>query len=146
MIVPVAQAITLATRARPGQPTVRTDEMVIEILDRVACGEALLNVCQDDHLCGYSTFNGWCRKDRELQAAIDLAYEYHARTMDDMADSILAGGIGSTGDFRRDEARVGHLRWRLGKLNARFRDKQQIDVVNHQVFVMPTDVIDGEGY
>ncbi|MET4593766.1 MULTISPECIES: terminase small subunit-like protein [unclassified Sphingomonas] len=143
---PVAEAIKVATRARPGQPTVRTPAVIEEILDRIACGEALHAICQDDHLPGYSTFNRWCREDRDLLGEVDIAYEFHARTMDDMADSILAGGPGSTGEFRRDEARVGHLRYRLGKLNRRFRDKSQVDVVSHQVFVLPNDAIEGEGY
>lgn len=142
---PVAEAIKLATRARPGQPTKRTPEVVEEILDRIACGEALHAICQDEHLPGYSTFNRWCREDAELLTEVDIAYEFHARTMDDMADSILAGGPGSTGEFRRDEARVGHLRYRLGKLNRRFREKQQIDVVQHQPVILDWNVIEGEG-
>jgi hypothetical protein len=142
---PVNDAIKLATRARPGQPTVRTPAVIEEILDRIACGEALHAVCQDDHLPGYSTFNRWCREDYELLFEVDIAYEFHARTMDDFADSILSGGPGSTGDFRRDEARVGHLRYRLGKLNRRFRDKVQMDIVQHQPVILDMGVIEGEG-
>ena len=125
----VAGEMKQATRARPGQPTKRTPEVVDEILDRIACGEALVNICQDDHLPGYSTFNRWQREDRDLLEQVDIAYEFHARTLDDIADNWLAGGPGSTGDFRRDEARVGHLRYRLGKLNRRrFGDRQQVDL------------------
>jgi hypothetical protein len=73
-------------------------------------------VCQDPALPGYSTFNRWCREDPALLEQVDLAYEFHARTMDDVADDILAGGVCSTGNFLRDKERVAHLRWRLGKL------------------------------
>lgn len=142
---PVAASIREATRGRPGQPTKRNDAVVEEILDRIANGEALINICQDDHLPGYSTFNRWCREDRALLEMVDVAYEFHARTMDDMADSILSGGIGSTGDFRRDEARVGHLRYRLGKLNRRFQDKQQIDIVQFKPVILDQGIIQGDG-
>lgn len=125
---PVAQAIKTSTRARPGQPTIRTREVVEEILDRISCGEALLNICQDAHLPGYSTFNRWQREDAELLRQVDIAYEFHARTMDDMTDGILSGEVGSTGDFRRDEARVAHLRWRLAKLNRRkFAERLEVN-------------------
>lgn len=141
---PVAESIRQATRGRPGQPTKRTCAVVDEILDRIACGEALINICQDDNLPGYSTFNRWCREDADLLAQVDVAYEFHARTMDDMADSILSGGVGSTGDFRRDEARVGHLRYRLGKLNRRFRDKVQHDVTVQDPFVFEGWMLPGQ--
>jgi hypothetical protein len=129
-----------ATRAKMGQPTVRTPEKVEEILDRIACGEALVNICQDPHLPGYSTFNRWQRDDPELLRQVDIAYEFHARTMDDLADGILAGGVGSTGDFKRDEARVAHLRYRLGKLNRRrFGDKVQVEHSIQPIFILPDD-------
>lgn len=147
MMPVVTNLIGKVTRARPGQPTKRTPEIVDEILDRIANGESLIAVCQDSHLPGYSTFNRWQREDPKLLELVDLAYEFHARTMDDIADDMLAGGPTSSGEFRRDEARVAHLRWRMGKLNRRrFGEKVQVDVVDHKVFVLPIDAIDGEGY
>ena len=143
----VNNVIRAVTRGRPGQPTKRSPELIELICLRIACGESLMQVCQDDDMPGYSTIQRWCMNDRALLDQIDGAYEFHARTMDDLADDILAGGPTSTGDFRRDEARVGHLRWRLGKLNRRrFGDKVQVDHVAHQVFVMPGDAIEGDGY
>ncbi|MBD8619738.1 hypothetical protein IFT67_12480 [Sphingomonas sp. CFBP 13728] len=142
----VGNAIAAATRAKPGQPTKRSPEIVDTILDRVACGESLMSVCQDPALPGYSTFNRWCREDPELLEQVDIAYEFHARTMDDIADDILAGGPTSTGDFYRDKERVAHLRWRLGKLNRRrYGDKVQMDVVTHQPVILDLGTIEGEG-
>lgn len=143
----VTNVIRAVTRARPGQPTLRSPELIQDIVERIACGESLMQVCQDDDMPGYSTIQRWCMNDRALLDRIDEAYEFHARTMDDLADDILAGGPTSTGNFRRDEARVAHLRWRLGKINRRrFGDKVQVDHVAHQVFVMPSDAIEGDGY
>lgn len=142
----VNNVIGQVTRARPGQPTKRTPEVVESILDRISCGESLLSVCQDPDLPGYSTFNRWCREDPELLEMVDIAYEFHARTMDDLADDILSGGPTSTGDFYRDKERVAHLRWRLGKLNRRrFGEKVQMDVVQHQPVILDIGVIEGDG-
>lgn len=146
MMSPVQEAIKEVTRARPGQPTTRTPEMVDTILDEIACGRSLLSICNQDDRPGYSTFRGWMRKDPELRELVHLAYEEHAETMDDLADDILAGGPTSTGDFYRDKERVAHLRWRLGKLNRRrFGEKVQMDVVQHQPVILDMGVIEGDG-
>lgn len=145
LMSPVQAQIEQATRSRPGQPTKRTPDLIETILDRIADGRSLLSICQADDMPGYSTFNRWCREDAALRAAVDVAYEFHARTLDDMADDILAGGIGSTGNLMRDKERAAHIRWRLGKLNRRFSDKVQMDVVQHQSVIIDWNTIEGEG-
>ena len=142
----VTNLIAEVTRPRPGQPTLRNTHLIEEVIDRIACGQSLVAVCQDPTMPGYSTIMRWCQQDRELLAAIDEAYEWHARTLDDIADDMLAGGPTSTGDFRRDEARVAHMRWRLGKINRRrYGDKVQMDVVTHQPVIIDWNTIEGEG-
>lgn len=133
-------------KARPGQPTKRTEAIVEEIVDRIADGESLIAICQDAHLPGYSTFNRWQRSDPELLEMVNIAYEFHARTLDDIADDMLAGGPTSCGDFRRDSERVAHLRWRLGKLNRRrFGEKMQVDVTQALPVILDLGIIEGEG-
>jgi hypothetical protein len=134
------------TKARPGQPTKRTDAIVDEIVTRISDGESLVAICQDAHLPGYSTFNCWQREDAALLELVDMAYQFHARTLDDIADDMLAGGPTSCGDYRRDVERVAHLRWRLGKLNRRrFQDRSQIDVLQVQPVILDLGTIEGEG-
>jgi len=145
MMSPVQAAIQQATRARPGQPTKRTPELIETILDQIACGRSLMSICAEDDMPGYSTVKGWMRVDPELRELVNFAYEEHADTMDDLADDILSGGIASTGDFYRDKERVAHLRWRLGKLNKKFRDKAQLDIVQHQPVILDLNTIEGEG-
>jgi len=143
----VTDLLAVATKARPGQPTKRTPELIEESVIGIACGKSLRSICQRDDMPGYSTVMTWQMNDPSLVEQFDLAYEFHARTLDDIAEDILAGGPSSTGDFRRDEARVAHLRYRLGKLNRRrFGEKVQVDHIAHQVFVLPGDAIEGEGY
>jgi hypothetical protein len=145
MMSPVQAQIEQATRGRPGQPTKRTPELIDTILDRIACGRSLMSICSADDMPGYSTFNRWCREDPELLMEVDIAYEFHARTLDDLADDILSEGVASTGNIIRDKERVAHLRWRLGKLNRRFRDKVQMDVVQHQPVILDMSSIMGDG-
>lgn len=145
MMSPVQSQIDNATRARPGQPTKRTPELVDIVLTRIACGRSLMSICGEDDMPGYSTFRYWMRHDPELREAVLIAYEEHAETLDDLADDILSGGIASTGNIVRDKERVAHLRWRLGKLNRRFRDKVQMDIVQHQPVIIDWNTIEGEG-
>ncbi|KQN28088.1 hypothetical protein ASF00_09270 [Sphingomonas sp. Leaf34] len=145
----VTNLIASVTRSRPGQPTKRNAQIEEELLQRIASGETMVAVCQDDHMPGYSTIQAWCKGDPSLLEAINDAYEWHARVLDDIVDDMLAGGPTSTGDFRRDEARAGHIRWRLGKLNKRFRDKTQVEqTLRVQTPVMPdwffSNVVDGQ--
>ncbi|NML04287.1 hypothetical protein [Sphingomonas sp. G-3-2-10] len=143
----VTNLLAVGTRARPGQPTKRTEAVIEEIVISIACGQSLRAVCQRPDMPGYSTVMKWQMDDPSLVEQFDLAYEYHARTLDDIAEDILAGGPSSTGDFRRDEARVAHLRYRLGKLHRRrFGDKVQIEHSVQPLFVMPSDAIEGDGY
>lgn len=145
LMSPVQAQIDAATRPRPGQPTTRTPEIVDTVLNRIACGRSLMSICGEDDMPGYSTFRGWMRNDPELREAVMIAYEEHAETLDDLADDILSGGVASTGNIIRDKERVAHLRWRLGKLNKRYREKQQIDVVQVQPVIIDYHVYQGEG-
>lgn len=145
----VTNLIAAVTRSRTGQPTKRTEAVVDELLERIGSGETMVAVCQDDHMPGYSTIQAWCKGDPALLESINEAYEWHARVLDDIVDDMLAGGPTSTGDFRRDEARAGHIRWRLGKLNRRFRDKQEVEqTVKVTTPLMPDwffgQVVDGQ--
>lgn len=145
MMSPVQQQIDRATRPRAGQPTTRTPEIVDTVLGMIACGRSLMSICGQDDMPGYSTFRTWIRHDPELREAVLIAYEEHAETLDDLADDILSGGMFSTGNIIRDKERVAHLRWRLGKLNRRFRDKVQMDVIQHQPVILDLGTIMGEG-
>ncbi|WBY16618.1 hypothetical protein PF049_00140 [Erythrobacteraceae bacterium WH01K] len=142
----VSNKIKEAIRPKRCQPTAKTDKLLLKIIDRIACGESLLHICQDDDMPAYRTMMRWQREDPSLVEQLDLAYELHARAMDDYADDILSGGIMSTGNILRDKERVAHLRWRLGKLNRkRYGDKQQVDVVNHEPFILDAKIIKGPG-
>jgi hypothetical protein len=118
------------TRARPGQPTKRSPELVEEMCLDMACGDSLLMVCQRADMPGYSTVMRWCNGDPELLALFDKAREMTAYTIDEV-NELIARGIEpfSTGEFRRDEMLVAINNQRKRHLNQRrFGDKQTVDL------------------
>lgn len=144
----IQDAMELATRDRPGQPTKRNPELVEKMCLLMMRGSSLLMVCQRDDMPGYSTVMRWCKEDPLLLEQFDQAREMTAYAIDEF-NEVIARGIKpfATGDFRRDELLVKVNDQRKRHLNRRrFGEKVQLDVVQTQVFVMPGDVIDGEGY
>lgn len=69
-----------------GRPTIRTPEMVDEILRRVAEGEFLATVCREDGMPHPSTFRDWVNAYEELSRRFA-----HAR--EDGEEAILAGTL-----------------------------------------------------
>lgn len=49
-----------------GRPSIRTDEMVDEILERLSNGELLTPICRDDHMPNRGTFLAWTLNDADL--------------------------------------------------------------------------------
>lgn len=135
------------TRAKPGQPTKRTPELIEDMCLRLMRGSSLLMVCQREDMPGYSTVMRWCKDDPDLLAQFDSAREMTAYTIDEF-NEIIARGIApySTGDYRRDEMLVGINNQRKRHLNRkRFVDKVQMDVVQHQPVILDLSVIQGPG-
>ena len=98
--------------------SIRTDEMVEEIIDRIAAGESLLAISQDDHMPSYVTIQRWRMKDPELAARIDEAYSWGTEAHGDAMIDVALGGPMSTGDVKRDRLVIDAIKWRNSKLNA----------------------------
>lgn len=148
-LVPVVTSIMAeATKPRPGQPTKRTEAIIEEICRRLECGEALLMICNDAHMPGYQTVMTWKRHDPELNNRFNEAREEGTYALDDVAELIARKVPGySCGDYRYDDMLVGVLAQRKRYANRkRFGEKVQVDVVDHKVFLLPGDAINGQGY
>lgn len=148
-LVPVVTSITEdATQPRPGQPTKRTEALIEEICARLEMGQALLMICQKDHMPGYRTVMDWQRKDPELKAKLNEAREEGTYALDDVAELIARKVPGySCGDYRYDDMLVGVLAQRKRYANRkRFGEKVQVEVSDQRVFMLPPDAIDGQGY
>ena len=63
-------ALTIIPEPSPkmGRPTVMTPEVQEEIVERLATGEPLARICQDDRLPSYATVRRWERENSDFQA------------------------------------------------------------------------------
>jgi hypothetical protein len=123
------QDIATKARGKPGQPTKFTPELWEEIIDRIACYENIIDICDDERMPCYMTVRAWYRKDPVLKAQIEEAWQDASYLGHYVNDNILRQGSRSTGDFRRDEAIVANNRWFMGKTSKRlFGDKTTVDL------------------
>lgn len=58
-----------------GRPTLRTPEVIEEIIERLSTGEPMAWICRDDHMPAVRTVTSWMDADEELSASIARARE-----------------------------------------------------------------------
>lgn len=113
---------------KPGSVSIRTPEMVAEILDRLRSGETLLSVTSDPHIAGHSTIYQWIDADPALGEAIENARAVGAQILFDARLDIALGGAFSTGDRLRDELAARVIGDTAAKRNrAAFGEKVTVD-------------------
>ncbi|MET0375662.1 MAG: hypothetical protein ABW128_15570 [Rhizorhabdus sp.] len=66
--------------------SMRTPELVEEVLARMSAGEPLANICRDEHMPSATTWRVWCREDESLDIA-------HAHARDEGFDAIAADAL-----------------------------------------------------
>jgi hypothetical protein len=86
-----------------GRTTTRTAAVVAEILERLERGEAVIQMCRDEHLPTARTVYNWLDEDpnflSQYQRAREVGFDHIAVTMRD-----TARGLGdSSGDVARDK-------------------------------------------
>lgn len=124
---------------KPGGVSIRTDEMIAALLDRLMCGETLTSILTDPSMPGVSTFWGWCKRDADLDRDVKEAQAIGQRVLADLRLNIAQGGEFSTGDPRRDELVIKTINANLAQRNrAEFGERQQIDIAAIS-YVMPGD-------
>lgn len=70
-----AEAVSPVVPAPIGRPTLRTDEVLDEIADRLSQGEPLRQICRDDRMPSWQTFYRWKAEDETLSKRIAHARE-----------------------------------------------------------------------
>lgn len=83
-----------------------TEDVVLEILNRLCRGETLKTICQDAHLPSYGTVQKWYATDPDFQQAMDQARVFQ---MNLFADEILEIADNSVGDIRLAYDKNGNL-------------------------------------
>ena len=113
--------------AEIGRPTIRTPEMIEEIIERIANGESLRKVCEDDHLPTRQTVDNWLIADpaflsrytRARESQADLILEKMTRIEDDALQGSVEAAAAS--------AVLNNQRWRAKVLAPkRYGDRQII--------------------
>lgn len=138
--------IVKAAKGKPGQPTKFTQELWDEIIDRLAACENIADICADEGMPSFYTVRKWWRANPALKREVEEAWIDASYFMHYVNDSMLAGGVMSTGDFKRDAERAANNRWFMGKANrGLFGDKVQVDVVEYQPVIIDMSIIEGEG-
>lgn len=112
-----------------GRGHVAREDCEEEILSRVAAGESLLEVCQDDHMPPYRTAMTWRQRYADFAQKLDEAYEWGQWAQVDAMHSIARGGAFSSGDVQRDRLLIDAMKWKASKINyRRFGDRVDVKV------------------
>jgi hypothetical protein len=113
---------------KPGSSSIRTDEMIEEILERLIMGESMASILISEHLPAPRTMWNWCRDDEKLDQDIKWAQAMGQRMLKDITPDIAAGGVFSTGDARRDELLIKVIEKNASQRNrAEFGERVQVD-------------------
>lgn len=120
------------------RPTIKSDVVVEEVINRLSVGETLTAICADDHLPSIRSFQMWCAADSELDDQVHRARIRGTLIQaDEAVDAQRAVIAGKTGvDPKCVQAVVtaannmGHqANARLTKIDNRYKDKQQVEHV-----------------
>ncbi len=120
------------------RPSTYSKEAADEICQRLAGGESLLKMCEDDHIPPRSVIFQWLLREPEFQdnyaRARSMWAESEFENMMQIADTVLVGektttkGDGkvevTTGDcVERAKLQVETRKWALARMNKRFGDR-----------------------
>jgi hypothetical protein len=117
------------------RPTIRTDKMIEEILERLAGGQTLVSIFADKKLPTNQAYGKWRVKDADLDRRTFNAqlkgYLVHADLAADAQLKVINGTM--PGDHRKLQAVVtaannlGHQALaKLSRLDARFKEKSEV--------------------
>lgn len=113
---------------KPGSTSIRTPEMIDEIVDRLMFGESLVSITADPRMPAHSTLWNWRDADPALDDRIRKAQARGAHMLVDIKLDIAQGGFFSTGDARRDEIYIKAIDKNVSLRNrAEFGERVQVD-------------------
>lgn len=112
-------------KGKPGRPTVYSEDVASEIVQRISEGESLRGICEASDMPAKGTVLGWVNDDREGFAdryarACFIRAQVWAEETVEIADD-------SEGDVQRDRLRVDTRKWHISKLLPSYADRQQIE-------------------
>lgn len=99
-----------------GRPSLYTPELVDSILERIAAGESLRKICDDDAMPERRTFNRWLENSPELVTKYAHAREEQAEFHHDDMDRLEALTEDGTLSAQAASVILTNKRWRMEKL------------------------------
>lgn len=122
---------------KPGSSSIRSPQMIDEIVRRLQSGESMLSILCDPHMPSTSTMWNWREADPDLDARVRKAQAQGQHFLADARLDIAAGGPLSSGDVRRDELFIKTINANVAQRNRQeFGERVQVDHAAVQV-VMP---------
>ena len=112
-------------RAAPGRPSIYSDDLADFICERLACGESLRRICEDQEMPDRITVIRWLAKDESFATKYARAREVQAHVwVDDMYETAksdpernpITGAIDSA-SVTHIRNRVATMQWLAAKLN-----------------------------
>lgn len=122
-----------------GRPTLFSWDLAAKLLDRIAAGESLRRIVQDEDMPGRSTVMKWAVDNEEFRDHYALAREFYA---DSVADECLDIADDGTNDWydkqtdsgsirvvdhehiQRSRTRIDTRKWHLAQMNKRYHPRQ----------------------
>lgn len=96
-----------------GRPTIYNEEKAEMILERLAAGETLVAICEDESLPSIRTVLRWSAEDADFGTRYVRAREAQAEHMDDL---ILKAAKSAADDPQAARVKVDAYKWRAAKL------------------------------
>ena len=96
-----------------GRPTIYTQELAEKILDRLAAGESMVQICASEEMPGLRTVMRWAKDNEQFGTGYVHAREAQAEVMD---DKILQAAREAKADPQAARVQIEAYKWRAAKL------------------------------
>lgn len=132
----------MTTKPQLGRPTLFTDELALEICERIANGRSLRSVCLDKDMPNVATVMRWIDKNSDFCEQYRRACEdretTHFEEMLTIADEVLP----ETAEVARAKLRIDTRKWVLARMNPKkYGDKQKDEDINAKAIDLVADLM-----
>lgn len=122
--------------AKVGRPTLYSLKMADAILERLANGESMVQICSSDEMPGLRTVMRWAVDNTDFGIEYAQAREAQAEVMD---DKILTAADGAKADPQAARVQIDAYKWRAAKLAPK-RYGEKIDVTSGGEKIEPDEI------
>jgi hypothetical protein len=119
-----------------GRPTIKTEEVINELLDRIMQGESVRKICEDDDMPDQVTIYRWLRDDEDFCQKYARAKEISSHSWVEESFEIADAAMTRT-DAEVAKVRIQARQWAASKLNPKkYGDKLQA-TIDHRILPPP---------